>query len=458
MFKKIIILMLTLVCLLSVSAISAADTNNEVIVAVADSPGNFTELANTINSANGTLDLTKNYTNTDNYKKQGIDITKDITINGNGYKIDAQGKSRIFNIADGVSVTLKNLTFINGKAADRGTANYGGAIYNQGDLIVENCQFKDTTAKASGGAIYTLNEVSVIVRGSNFTNITSGFDGGAVYIDEGSLSVMGSNFTNITSEGDGGAVYMFDGIVVVTDSNFKDTKAQSGGGGAISTFGGSINVIGSNFNNTTSDNGGAIYTFEDVVTVIDSKFEDTKAQSGGGAISTFGGSVTVVGSTFNSTNANGTAVIYIKSNNVNLTNNTIESNLLAIYNDGSKFVSPISLTFSNVTVEEGEKAILTAVLTDDKGNIIGSKNNVAAKVNSTPVDLVFNETNNKFTAVYNETTVKGTYTVTGTSSKAINCAVNNGTLTVNENIPDFKDLQDIIDAATPNSVIYLNGT
>ena len=51
MIKKILLLMLALVCIMSVSAISAADVNTDNSVAsVADTPGNFTELQGEINS------------------------------------------------------------------------------------------------------------------------------------------------------------------------------------------------------------------------------------------------------------------------------------------------------------------------------------------------------------------------------------------------------------------------
>ncbi|MCF0227184.1 MAG: hypothetical protein HUK28_07775, partial [Methanobrevibacter sp.] len=63
MFKKILLLIIVLVSLLSVSAISATDNNADSYV-VAESPGNFNDLQDEINAAyeSGELVLTKNYT------------------------------------------------------------------------------------------------------------------------------------------------------------------------------------------------------------------------------------------------------------------------------------------------------------------------------------------------------------------------------------------------------------
>ena len=62
--------------------------------------GNFTELAEKINSATDVLELDKDYTyvSGDTVGTTGIKINKTITINGNGCTIDGSNLARIFNI------------------------------------------------------------------------------------------------------------------------------------------------------------------------------------------------------------------------------------------------------------------------------------------------------------------------------------------------------------------------
>ncbi|MCF0227062.1 MAG: hypothetical protein HUK28_07150, partial [Methanobrevibacter sp.] len=75
--------MIALVCLLSVSAISAADTiNTDDTIATADTQGTFNDLANDL-SAGGNISLTRDYIQTDSHGE--IIINKDTIINGNGH-------------------------------------------------------------------------------------------------------------------------------------------------------------------------------------------------------------------------------------------------------------------------------------------------------------------------------------------------------------------------------------
>ncbi|MCF0225902.1 MAG: hypothetical protein HUK28_01010, partial [Methanobrevibacter sp.] len=408
--------MIALVCLLSVSATLAADTNNtNEAIAIADS-GTFQDLQDKISGASRILELDKNYTNTDNYSQAGIVINEDITIDGKGHTIDPQGKSRVFKIDFGVSVTLKNIIFINGNSTSN---DDGGAIYSEGVLNVENCLFKNTISKYNGGAIYGYGS-KVTAINSTFINTKSTF---------------------------GGAIYTFI-KVDVTNSTFINTTSSFGG--AIYNWRNKCTVTNSTFNNTTSSiAGGAIYS-EGGVIVKDSNFNDNSANINGASIYTTG-VLDVKDSTFNSPNANGMAIIYITSTNAEaiITNNTITSNLLAIYNDGSIIVSPTSLKFDNNVVEIGENATLTAILTDDNGNIIGSQTNVEGEVNGTNLTFVFDKKTNKFTTVYNQTTVKGKYNIAGNYSKATNCDVINGTLYVGQ----------IAEITAPSIVkYYKNGT
>lgn len=95
--------------------------------------------------------------------ENGIEIDLDgIIIDGCGYSINAQGKTRIFNVRTNLNVIIKNINFINASNARGGainsyskyltlgyctfennSADEGGAIYNHGFLKAINCTFKD---------------------------------------------------------------------------------------------------------------------------------------------------------------------------------------------------------------------------------------------------------------------------------------------------------------------------
>jgi predicted outer membrane repeat protein len=55
-----------------------------------------------------------------------------MTKGSNNHVIDANNLGGIFKISPGITVYLNSLTFVNGNSAE------GGAIYNEGDLIIED--------------------------------------------------------------------------------------------------------------------------------------------------------------------------------------------------------------------------------------------------------------------------------------------------------------------------------
>lgn len=89
-----------------------------------DEVGNFTELSGLISqsSSGSTINLTKDYKRipSEGYSN-GISISKEITINGNGHTIDASNGAGIFSVS-GSNVVLNNITFTN---AYNSYARYG---------------------------------------------------------------------------------------------------------------------------------------------------------------------------------------------------------------------------------------------------------------------------------------------------------------------------------------------
>lgn len=105
------------------------------------------------------------YLNNNVKLNKGIDIKKDnLTIDGNGHTIDANGKTRIFNVK-GKNVVLKNFIFKNGKAPTglfSEGKGYGGAIRNNGELELNNCSFVNNVSKNDGNDIVNNSELKII--------------------------------------------------------------------------------------------------------------------------------------------------------------------------------------------------------------------------------------------------------------------------------------------------------
>ena len=138
-----------LIFALSLSAVSAAD-NNTVITDKVD-VGTFTDLQIAINNATNTLNLEKDYKNTE--KNIGFTIDKNLEINGNGHTIDANGESGIFQISPDKTLTINNVTFKNSIETKDKFNPSNGAIYCQGNLNVNNCHFINNEAIFGRGDI-----------------------------------------------------------------------------------------------------------------------------------------------------------------------------------------------------------------------------------------------------------------------------------------------------------------
>ncbi|MBO6111269.1 MAG: hypothetical protein J6P12_10525, partial [Methanobrevibacter sp.] len=152
------LLILFILFFVSIACVSASDDLNETdSLSISDSEeiissSDFNQLQNLINSAGegDTISLTSDYVGGGE-----VNINKQITINGNGHSIDASHASRIFMInAD--NVVLKNLRLLNGN-----TDMWGGAIYCEHPLTIDNCEFISNHAKYKGGALYSFTELTV---------------------------------------------------------------------------------------------------------------------------------------------------------------------------------------------------------------------------------------------------------------------------------------------------------
>ncbi|WP_292888460.1 right-handed parallel beta-helix repeat-containing protein [Methanobrevibacter sp. UBA212] len=118
-------------------------------------------------------------------------ISSNFTDNSNGGNGGA--------IYNSYSLIVNNTLFSENEAID------GGTIYNTGYLQVWDSDFEDNTAKGYGGAIFT-NGNNAEIYNSSFTGGFSEKDGGAIYND-GVMLVDNSTFVSNSATANGGAIY-----------------------------------------------------------------------------------------------------------------------------------------------------------------------------------------------------------------------------------------------------------
>ena len=154
---------------------------------------------------------------------------RELTILGPGaelFALEGGGVNsyRLFEIADGNNLILRDLAFADGWADDE-----GGAIgIGNATVLIERCAFVQNDANSLGGAIF-LGSGNLTVRDCFFQHNTAGIDGGAIAGGPGS-QINIENCTFVLGSAQGGGGIFNHGTLAVTNSTFTQNSVTSGGG------------------------------------------------------------------------------------------------------------------------------------------------------------------------------------------------------------------------------------
>ncbi|WP_295112191.1 Ig-like domain repeat protein [uncultured Methanobrevibacter sp.] len=265
--------------------LKAINTQQELLKV---SSGTFSQLNDIVTNdsipSGGVISLNSSYKYSDTDSGiNGISIGKSITINGNGYTLDASSRSSIFNILGNSHVILKNLTFVNGYGDDGGAINVGAGS----SIELIDCIFLNNTATNNGGAVF-INSDSLtsdsLIKSSTFKDNTAA-NGGSIYVMSSTLNISASEFTDNIAKSCGGSLFV-DGILHIIQTAFEGNRAYSGGAIYLNDTSKTNSTIeNSKFNNCNATvDGGAVYISADNVHAKNLIFENNVAGDDGGAI------------------------------------------------------------------------------------------------------------------------------------------------------------------------------
>lgn len=210
------------------------------------------------------------------YHETNIDFSKNLTLKGVGSAqviIDAQHNGRVFQIDSGKTVYMEGMTIQNGSVTT--TDSDGGAIFSQGNLVLDDLKFLNNHADDMGGAIFSEGGSLTITNSTfsgnnNNTARATGASGGAIASASiGSLSLQHVTFTNNTAKYGGAIATLAYGYIAgkkftITNSTFTGNTATQQGG---AIFGEQIDTTITNSlindNGATSSFGGGMY-FSDI--------------------------------------------------------------------------------------------------------------------------------------------------------------------------------------------------
>jgi predicted outer membrane repeat protein len=192
-------------------------------------------------------------------------IYANVTIDGGGVVTLSGGTvAPLFYVDPAGRLTLEDITLSDGFGGDFD----GGAIYNDGTLVVSHSTFRNnrTTLTWSGGAIVSYGPVTIT---DSLFEGNQGANGGALYLRfaaaQASIrnTVFRGNSTLNTSAGLGGAILTWDGATAdIEGGALYENTAPVGGAICNTAFGAQSSVIisGTSIHDNDATLGGAIYS------------------------------------------------------------------------------------------------------------------------------------------------------------------------------------------------------
>jgi formylglycine-generating enzyme required for sulfatase activity len=193
------------------------------------------------------------------HTEAGIVVSKDVTIRGLGAEesiVQAhptleESPDRVFLVAEGATVTIRDVTIRHGDPPMDENWRYGGGIMNRGTLTLENCVVTHNVAN-NGGGIWSkgaLNVVNCTVSHNVADRIATEADlpdggvsaqacgsGGGIKLVKGArLNMVGSTVSDNEAESHGGGVFVAcETSARLTNCTISGNRATTWGGGLYS--------------------------------------------------------------------------------------------------------------------------------------------------------------------------------------------------------------------------------
>ncbi len=309
-----------------------------------------------------------------------LGISSNVTINGNGdITIDAQGQSRVFEIADGNSSVNRNVV-LDGLNITNGSSDVaGGNIITSENLTVINSNVTGGNSSYLGGGIAVINGATQIVNSSVDGNQAQ-LGGGIGVLTESKyntsatavVTVSNSTVTNNNAERSGGGIHAQGGNtdVVLDNASVMDNKSEVDGGG-VSNDGADVTLLEqTNVDGNEALTGGGLFGLNAVFNLQNSTISNNISGGTGGFSEGNGGGVALFQQAFfnafnliqfgNSAANDGGAIAATYGSEVNITSEPSESSSFVL---GPQEGPAGNQFFDNAAADDGGAIFVDATST-----------------------------------------------------------------------------------------------
>lgn len=223
-------------------------------------------------------------------------ISKDLTLDASGLigslEISGEEVSGILTVNSTVSLTLRNLSLVNGRSSGGGAVSLAAGT----TFVAESCRFADNQSTGSGGAIHLFDIGEIRLDQCLFEGNRAASAGAAVYasgFDQTRTLVFKNSRFMRNSSPNGGAISIGASDFVIDRCLFSQNKSSTGGGALFLGLGTRGTLANSTFSDNWSVRGGALSSAGEEVTVTNTTFSGNFATEGGGSISVPRGALTL---------------------------------------------------------------------------------------------------------------------------------------------------------------------
>jgi len=238
-----------------------------------------------------------------------IMANKDVRLDGEGDLTIEAGAGRVFFIAAGAAAELAGMQLTDG------SADYGGALYNQGRATLVDVRIASSRASLGGGGVYSGPGSELVLDGVTIDDNTaagpSEAAGGGLYLEGSTVVIRNSVVENNVVRGRsgqggrrarGGGLFVSNGELVVQASRIAANSAIGGDGSG-------------EFSGAGYSEGGGLHLTGSTAVITDSAVSGNACRGGfaqvgggfasGGGVWLEGGALTIAGTTIDNNLADG---------------------------------------------------------------------------------------------------------------------------------------------------------
>jgi CSLREA domain-containing protein len=217
-----------------------------------------------------------------------LQIDDDLSLASTGVAvIDGNRQVRVLKVAGQAHVTMTNVRI------QRGAAESGGGLWNDGSVILSSVALKGNRATGIpggfglGAGIYNAGtlELSNVSFSSNIAGGRDGSFGGGVY-NVGTATLTSVSFTSNRTNGCGGGVYNANQAVVI-DASFSRNRASNAGGAFFNDVASATLSRVTMSANRATQIGGGLFNYGNV-DLTNATITGNRAANGGGVFSSYG--------------------------------------------------------------------------------------------------------------------------------------------------------------------------